>query len=271
MALTQIKSGAIADDAIDSSTFADGSIDNAHLAADSVDSDQYVDGSIDLIHMSADSVDSDQYVDGSIDNAHLAANSVDSDQYVDGSIDNAHLADDAVGVAELSATGTASATTFLRGDNAWAEAGGGKLLQVIHSSYATETSATTIVTSGLTVTITPSATDSKIYINYRLANCRRGGHADAYGRLRLYRGDAAYGSGTQTQIYRSSNGFGYHTPSSTYTLDIGDVGGIWLDSPGVTSAVTYTVTVENISGSDGWVKWSTNNATSSMVAMEVSA
>ena len=34
MALTQIKSGAIADDAIDSSTFADGSIDNAHLADD---------------------------------------------------------------------------------------------------------------------------------------------------------------------------------------------------------------------------------------------
>ena len=35
-------------------------------------------------------------------------------------IDNAHLADDAVGIAELSATGTASSSTFLRGDNAWA-------------------------------------------------------------------------------------------------------------------------------------------------------
>jgi len=34
MALTQIKSGAIADDAIDSSTYIDGSIDNAHLADD---------------------------------------------------------------------------------------------------------------------------------------------------------------------------------------------------------------------------------------------
>ena len=54
----------------------------------------------------------------------LGANSVDSDQYVDTSIDNAHLADDAVGIAELSATGTASSSTFLRGDNAWAEVGG---------------------------------------------------------------------------------------------------------------------------------------------------
>jgi hypothetical protein len=54
----------------------------------------------------------------------LGANSIDSDMYVDGSIDNAHLADDAVGVAELSATGTASSSTFLRGDNSWAAAGG---------------------------------------------------------------------------------------------------------------------------------------------------
>ncbi len=60
MALTQIKSGAIADDAIDSSTFADGSIDNAHLAANSVDSDQYVDGSIDNAHLADDAVDGDK-------------------------------------------------------------------------------------------------------------------------------------------------------------------------------------------------------------------
>jgi len=75
--------------------------------------------------MSVNSIDSDQYVDGSIDLAHMSADSVDSSQYVDASIDNAHLADDAVGVAELSATGTASSSTFLRGDNAWAAAGGG--------------------------------------------------------------------------------------------------------------------------------------------------
>ena len=77
------------------------------------------DGSIVAAKMAANSVDSDSYVDGSIDAVHLSANSVDSDAYVDASIDNAHLADDAVGVAELSATGTASSSTFLRGDNSW--------------------------------------------------------------------------------------------------------------------------------------------------------
>ena len=39
-------------------------------------------------------------------------------------VGSAAIADDAVGIANLGATGTASATTFLRGDNSWSEAGG---------------------------------------------------------------------------------------------------------------------------------------------------
>ena len=37
----------------------------------------------------------------------------------------AKMADDSVGVAQLSATGTASSSVFLRGDNSWADPGGG--------------------------------------------------------------------------------------------------------------------------------------------------
>ena len=43
----------------------------------------------------------------------------------DNSITNAKMQDDAIGIAELSATGTPSSSNFLRGDNSWAEAGGG--------------------------------------------------------------------------------------------------------------------------------------------------
>jgi hypothetical protein len=51
----------------------------------------------------------------------------------DDAVTNAKMDDDAVGIDELSATGTASASVFLRGDNTWAEAGdnfGSALFQV---------------------------------------------------------------------------------------------------------------------------------------------
>ncbi len=41
----------------------------------------------------------------------------------DGVIDNGCMADDAVAIADLAASGTASSSTFLRGDNSWAAAG----------------------------------------------------------------------------------------------------------------------------------------------------
>jgi hypothetical protein len=121
----------VADDAIDSEHYTDGSIDTAHLAADAVtgakiaddaiDSEHYTDGSIDTAHLAADAVtgakiaddaiDSEHYTDGSIDAAHLAADAVtaakigddviDSEHYADGSIDTAHIADNQVTVAKL--------------------------------------------------------------------------------------------------------------------------------------------------------------------------
>ena len=101
------------------------------------------DGSIVAAKMAANSVDSDSYVDGSIDAVHLSANSVDSDAYVDASIDNAHLADDAVGVAELSATGTASSSTFLRGDNSWTAVSGFDVSSITGATALDEQPATT--------------------------------------------------------------------------------------------------------------------------------
>lgn len=58
----------------------------------------------------------------------------------DNTIDNGTMADDAVGIAELSASGTASSSTFLRGDNSWASAGGGKVLQVVSTTKTDTTS-----------------------------------------------------------------------------------------------------------------------------------
>ena len=48
------------------------------------------------------------------------AGSVGTSQLATDAVTNVKVADDAIGVAELSATGTASSSTFLRGDNSWA-------------------------------------------------------------------------------------------------------------------------------------------------------
>ena len=62
----------IADDAIDSEHYADGSIDNAHIADDAIDSEHYADGSIDNAHIADDAIDSEHYAAASIDAEHLA-------------------------------------------------------------------------------------------------------------------------------------------------------------------------------------------------------
>ena len=120
----------IADNAINSEHYTDGSIDTAHIAADqivasliadnAIDSEHYTDGSIDTAHIAADqivasliaddAINSEHYTDGSIDTAHIAADQItnakiaddqiDSEHYVDGSIDTAHIAADQI-VASL--------------------------------------------------------------------------------------------------------------------------------------------------------------------------
>ena len=85
----------------------------------------------------------------------------------DGIIQTADLADNAVTIAKMSATGTASSSTFLRGDGAFAAAGGGKLLQVVQTSdfvnqlYSTSTS---YVNTGLNLDITTGSAASKLLV-----------------------------------------------------------------------------------------------------------
>ena len=74
---------------------------------------------VDIGVPSDDAVDTIHIKDNAITTAKLAPNAVIASDITDGSITNAKMADDAIGVAELSASGTASSSTFLRGDNSW--------------------------------------------------------------------------------------------------------------------------------------------------------
>ena len=60
--------------------------------------------------------------DNTVSTAKIGASAVTTAKIADDAVTNVKMANDSVGVAELSATGTASATTFLRGDNSWQSA-----------------------------------------------------------------------------------------------------------------------------------------------------
>ena len=67
----------------------------------------------------------------------MARTTIRSEDITAGQISAADMADDSVGVAELSATGTASTDTFLRGDNSWAEVAGGTSWQAVKTANFT--------------------------------------------------------------------------------------------------------------------------------------
>ena len=69
---TAIAGGYIANDAIDSQHYADGSIDNAHIADDAIDSEHYADGSIDNAHLADNAVDTDEIADNAVSLAKMA-------------------------------------------------------------------------------------------------------------------------------------------------------------------------------------------------------
>jgi len=142
--------------------------------------------------------------------------------------------DSTVSLAKLTATGTKSSSTFLRGDNTFAEAGGGKVLQVVTATDDTtrSTTSTSFVTASntLSVSITPSATSSKVLI---LVSSTGKCNGNSQGFFTVYR--------DSTNLGHSTNGF-IRTTDGNVDVSVG-LGIHYLDSPSTTSATTYQVYV----------------------------
>jgi hypothetical protein len=120
----------------------------------------------------------------------------------------------------------------------WATpSGGGKVLQVVQGTYSTETStnSTTYVTTGLTVSITPTSATSKIYV-HAIVNgvSKNNGSANNTVNVRLLR------NASTTLI--TSTGL-YYTGDASSNQGQGNIQ--WLDSPATTSATTYDVYFAN--------------------------
>ncbi len=123
-----------------------------------------------------------------------------------------------------------------------APAGGGKVLQVVYADSSTQasTTSTTYADTGLSATITPSATGSKVLvlISQSLAVERAG--FGQYVRCQLLRGASSIlelGGGTHKQMYGVE---AYKSGSElTFVKGISLQPVMYLDSPNTTSSTTY--------------------------------
>ena len=121
----------------------------------------------------------------------------------------------------------------------------GKVLQVVssHKSDTATTTSSTFVTTGLEVSITPSATSSKIFIS--ASPCISGVTANGFG-VCLLRDTTQINLGDA-----DSNLTRYGVVGREHVLHNVDVMAMtYLDSPSSTSSITYKVAFRNGSGSD---------------------
>jgi hypothetical protein len=137
-----------------------------------------------------------------------------------GAVNSTYIANNAVGTAQL-ANGAVGNTQMASGA-ARANWGAGGILQVVQSTgtASQSTTSTSYVTTGLTLTITPSASTNKVLITYT-------GYAYAVGgneRYAIYRG--------ATKICESLVALSGNLSSSAIS---------YLDSPASTSPTTYTL------------------------------
>jgi len=161
-------------------------------------------------------------------------------------------------------SGTASSSTFLRGDQTYAAAGGGKILQAVTASDGTSrsTTSTSYVTASntLSVSITPTATTSKIWVVCQTT----GGYATTSGEtasFALFRDGSNIGPANgMARVYNPDNGGGSIRVPVVISV---------LDSPSSTSALTYQLYAKGSGGGQVDINWATSEG--NIVAMEVGA
>jgi hypothetical protein len=160
---------------------------------------------------------------------------------------------------------TGQVLTVAGGVPTWASAGGGgKVLQVVMatSSAASTVATTTLTDQGLSGTITPTASTSKVLVLvstmnqfYRLTNIQ------GY-KLALLRGSTTVWSGDNVAYGQ----FAGSTSVATHTVPI-----TYLDSPSTTSATTYKIQIAPLQTSSTGQVFCNELGTSTMILLEIGA
>lgn len=148
----------------------------------------------------------------------------------------------------------------------------GNILQVVQSTYTTNTSitSTSFTDTGLSATITPSSTTSKILVcaNFNALVSHTANTANAA--IQLLRGSTVIYSllnGANNNGFLSINA-GVGASSALYILSTASLK--YLDSPATTSAVTYK-TQGRVSVAGPTISFQPGSDTAIMILMEVAA
>lgn len=163
---------------------------------------------------------------------------------------------------------TGQVLTVSGGVPAWATpAGGGKVLQVVQATYSTEvtTTSTSYVDTGVSASITPSSSSSKVLVLgsqnirfYRSNNTAGGG-------LSILRGSTTVLECNPIRVYQEQSG--------TSTELAGQYPLVYLDSPSTTSSTTYKLQMKTEASVITAVAQGSSygTSTSTIILMEIGA
>ena len=152
-------------------------------------------------------------------------------------------------------------TTYYYDGAAWV-ALGVKIGQIVQATYATSTSTTSLsyVTTGLSGTITPTATSSKVLILVNMTMTSNNGFGGAF--ATVFRGTVA-----GTNLF-GAPGFAKQFAEANFNTSSAST--VYLDSPSTASAQTYTVGFKTAIATSG-ATVHTDSTTSTITLIEVLA
>ena len=166
------------------------------------------------------------------------------------------------------ADGTSGQAMVTDGSGAlsFASVAGGKVLQAVTATSTSATFAynTTFIDSGLSASITPSATSSKILVFVTQHFIVRRSSSSFGGSITLYRGSTRL-----TNDINGSDPYKIHMniTGATYVEQQNDFNTTYLDSPNTTSATTYKTMIGAAYGNNSALMGVSNDGTASYITL----
>lgn len=174
--------------------------------------------------------------------------------------------------------GIGANNTVLTADSAeatgmkWAAAaGGGKVLQVVSAAITTATTITTdtMVDTGITANITPTASTSKILVLINAVTSTSRSNTDSIAGAQLMRGATIIANYFPSSAPRF---VGVEATGATFVGLVSSSAIIFLDSPATTSSTTYKVqALTSKTSNSGQIVFQPNTAPSTITLLEIGA